>query len=108
VCPICLLETFDEFEQIEQMNQDEVVELIKSSLEIGVPMNEDSKVLHLSKCSTHFIHADCLKNMLDSSPEKLTHIRCPSCLQIHGTMTGNMPDGSMMIEYVEELKCDGY
>jgi deltex-like protein len=55
-------------------------------------------------CLDHYYHKPCIEAMLSGSQ----HLKCPVCMSVYGTMTGDQPAGTMTVTADPALTCDGH
>lgn len=55
--------------------------------------DDDQRVVHLSKCGTHYFHQDCIMHCFRDN-----FLQCPICSQVYGVRVGTQPPGEMLVE----------
>jgi deltex len=53
---------------------------------------DSGHIVKLGRCEGHFFHRDCIEMC-----HQRLHLKCPICGLIYGIMTGDMPDGVMIV-----------
>lgn len=59
------------------------------------PLNDpSSQTVHLSKCPSHYFHADCIASAMSQG-----FLKCPVCLTIYGVRIGTQPHTKATMKY---------
>jgi len=96
-CPICLDEFYNDI--IEENTQ---ALFLKP---INIYLFHQIDTIKLFRCEDHFIHIECLSNLINN---KSSGFKCPTCQKIYGIMIGDMPPGKMKVTLDKKNKCAGY
>ena len=67
-------------------------------------LEDDTEIVRLGKCKSHFFHKECITNAIGSPPS----LKCPVCGQTYGTLTGSMPPGIMTVFLDPNTNCSGF
>lgn len=88
-CPICL----DDFceEDDESKDEDDLTEVIKMKSCTGIFFEFRGLLLQ-----GHFFHTECIFPIW-----KRGYLICPICQSTYGVRTGNMPNGTMRVEFTQ-------
>ena len=72
---------------------------------INIYLFHQIDTIKLFRCEDHFIHIECLSNLINN---KSSGFKCPTCQKIYGIMIGDMPPGKMKVTLDKKNKCFGY
>eukprot|EP00826_Nyctotherus_ovalis_P055194 TRINITY_DN7314_c0_g2_i3.p1 TRINITY_DN7314_c0_g2~~TRINITY_DN7314_c0_g2_i3.p1 ORF type:complete len:208 (-),score=59.36 TRINITY_DN7314_c0_g2_i3:47-670(-) len=87
------------YEDMHSLSDEKLMELNDRMEKGHVP----TAVVLLSKCKNHFFHKKCVEMLAGESGG----LKCPLCDTIYGELTGDMPEGEMVVKH-RSFACAGH